>query len=476
MNRLFIVALLLALAGCAVNPATGQRELMLVSEGQEIGMGREADPDIVGAYGLYPDSVFQAYVRGLGERLAAQSERPNLPWTFRVLDDPVVNAFALPGGFNYVTRGILAYFNSEAELVAVMGHELGHVTARHGARQMTQQQIAQVGLVAGVILVPKFQDFAGLAQAGLGLMFLSFSRGDETQADELGLRYMYRAGYDPREMPKVFAMLDRVSQAAGGDRLPQWLSTHPNPDNRQQHIAQLIAQLPQDFSGRLIRRDEYLRHLDGMTFGPNPREGFFRDVLFLHPDLRFQIRFPEGWKTSNQKSAVLAQSPQKDGLMQLTVVGEATPDAAVRTFLTQQGITAGAIASHSVNGLPAASASFQATSQQATLAGQVTAIRYGDATYRLLAYGSEASWPSYQGPARASVQSFQRLTDPAALAVQPLKIAIVRVDRAMTLQQFEQRYPSQVDLDALARVNQVGPMAQLAAGQLVKRVVGGPLP
>lgn len=470
------LVLLLFAAGCAVNPATGQRELMLVSEGQEIGLGREADPDIVGAYGLYPDSSLQAYVRGLGERLAAQSERPNLPWTFRVLDDPVVNAFALPGGFNYVTRGILAYFNSEAELVAVMGHELGHVTARHGARQMTQQQVAQVGLVAGMIFVPKFQDFAGLAQAGLGLMFLSFSRGDETQADELGLRYMHRAGYDPREMPKVFAMLDRVSQAGGGGRLPQWLSTHPNPENRQQRIAALVAQLPQDFSGRLVRRDQYLRRLDGMTFGPNPREGFFRGSLFLHPDLQFQIRFPEGWKTSNQKRAVLVQSPQQDALMQLTVADEASPDAAVRSFLSQQGITAGPVSSHTVNGLPAASASFQATTQEAVLAGQVAAVRYGGAVYRLLAYAAEARWVSYQAIARAAFQSFERLSDPAALAVQPLTIAIVRLDRAMTLEQFQQRYPSQVDGPALARVNQVEPGAQLAAGQLIKRVVGGPVP
>ena len=476
MSRRPLLLLLFAAAGCAVNPATGQRELMLVTEGQEIGLGREADPDIVGAYGLYPDSALQVYVRGLGERLAAMSERPNLPWTFRVLDDPVVNAFALPGGFNYVTRGILAYFNSEAELVAVMGHELGHVTARHGARQMTQQQFAQIGLVAGVILVPKFQDFAGLAQAGLGLMFLKFGRDDETQADELGLRYLYRAGYDPREMPRVFAMLDRVSQVGGGDRLPQWLSTHPNPENRHQHIGELIAQLPQDFSGRVVRRDEYLRRLDGMTFGPNPREGFFRGQLFLHPDLRFQIRFPDGWKTSNQKRAVLAQSPEQDGLMQLTAVDDASPDAALRAFLGQQGITGGAIASHSVNGLPAASAGFQATTQQTVLAGQVTAVRYGGATYRLLAYAPEARWPAYQGPARASVQSFERLTDPAALAVQPLKIAIVRADRAMTLEQFQQRYTSRVDVAALARLNQVEPGAQLAQGQLVKRAVGGPLP
>jgi predicted Zn-dependent protease len=476
MNRLPFFALLVTVAGCAVNPATGQRQLMLVSEGQEIGMGQQADPDIVAAYGLYPDSAIQAYVRGIGERLAAQSERPNLPWAFRVLDDPVVNAFALPGGFNYVTRGILVYFNSEAEMVAVMGHELGHVTARHGAQQMTQQQIAQVGLVAGMILVPRLQDFAGLAQAGLGLMFLSFSRGDETQADELGLRYMYRLGYDPREMPKVFAMLESVSRASGGDRLPQWLSTHPNPENRQQHISQLIAQLPQDFSGRLIRHDEFVRRLDGMTYGANPREGYFREGLYLHPDLRFQVQFPTEWQTSNQKSAVLAQSPQKDALMQLTAAREATPTAALQTFLSQEGVTSGGISRTTVNGLSAAIAGFQAATQEATLTGLVTAIQYGGGIYRLLSYSAQASWPNYEGAARAWMQSFRPVTDPAALAVQPLRIQVVRADRAMTLGEFQQRYPSKVDLATVARINQLATGASLTAGQLVKRVVGGPLP
>ena len=459
-----------------MNPATGQRQFMLVSEGQEIGMGQQADPDIVGAYGLYPDSAIQLYVRGIGQRLAAQSERPGLPWAFRVLDDPVVNAFALPGGFNYITRGILVYFNSEAEMVAVMGHELGHVTARHGAQQATQQQLAQVGLIAGTILVPKFEDFAGLAQAGLSLMFLKFSRADETQADELGLRYMYRLGYDPREMPKVFAMLESVSQAEGGDRLPQWLATHPDPENRLQHINALIAQLPQDFSGRLVRHDEYIQRLDGMTYGANPREGFFREGLYLHPDLRFQIQFPAGWQTSNQKSAVLAQSPQKDALMQLTGAQEATPEAALQTFLSQQGMSSGGISQTSVNGLPAATAGFQATTQQATLNGVVTAVQYHGAVYRLLTYSTQATWGNYQGAAQAWVRSFQPLADPTALAVQPLKVQIVRADRAMTLAQFNQRYPSQVDLATVARINQLETGASVAAGQLVKRVVGGPLP
>jgi predicted Zn-dependent protease len=463
MSRWLLAALVVATAGCAVNPATGQRQLMLVTEGQEIGMGRQADPDIVASYGLYPDSAWQRYVRGLGERLAGLSERPDLPWTFRVLDDPVVNAFALPGGFNYVTRGILAYFNSEAELVAVMGHELGHVTARHGAQQATQQQLGQIGLVAGMLFVPRFEDFAGLAQAGLSLLFLKFSRDDERQADELGLRYMYKAGYDPREMPSVFS-------------LPVWLSTHPDPENREQHIRDLIAQLPQDFSGSLVRHDEYLRRLQGMTFGADPRQGFFRGSLFLQPDLQFQINFPPAWKTQNQHNAVLAQSGSGDALMQLTVAAERTPEAALQTFLTREGIVAGRVSSGLINGFPAATARFQATTQQAAMEGLVTGVGYRGAVYRLLAYASQNVWANYEATARASFQSFNRLTDRAALAVQPLKLTIVRVDRPMTLGEFQARYPSQVDLATVARLNQLEPGAGLTVGQLVKRVIGGPLP
>jgi predicted Zn-dependent protease len=407
--------------------------------------------------------------------LAAVSERPALPWSFRVVDDPIVNAFAVPGGFLYVTRGILAHFNSEAELAAVLGHEIGHVTARHSASQMSQQQLAQVGLVAGMVLAPRLQDLAGLAQAGLGLMFLKFSRDDERQADELGLRYLTRAGYQPSEMPKVFAMLASVSQGEGGNRLPTWLSTHPDPEDRQQRIAQLIAALP-DTVGRSVNRNDYLRRLGGLTFAQNPREGFFRGQTFMHPDLRFQLTFPEGWKAVNQRQAVVAQPPGQDGLLQLTLDQAASPEAAVRAFVGQEGITPGAVRSLSAGGLPAASAPFVATTDEGRLAGVVGAVALDRRVYRLLGVATEVGWPAYEPAAAATLGSFARLTDRAALAVQPLRLEIVTVTRAMTLQEFHRQYPSQVSLDVVARLNQLRPADRLAAGQLVKRVVGGPVP
>lgn len=204
-------------------------------------MGREADPQIVASMGLVQDDELQAYVDRVGRSLAAVSERPDLPWTFRVVDDPVVNAFALPGGYIYVTRGILAQFQSEAELASVLGHEIGHVTARHSVNQMSKQQLMGLGLGIGMVLAPEMQSLGDLAQTGLGLLFLKYSRDDERQADALGLRYMDRKGYDPSQMAPVFRMLEAVSASDGGERVPGWLSTHPDPGARADITERQVA-------------------------------------------------------------------------------------------------------------------------------------------------------------------------------------------------------------------------------------------
>src|SRR5690606_471691 len=314
-----LLATTLLFAACVRNPATGQRQFSLISEAQEIQMGREYDAQIVASLGLYPDTALQRYVQELGSRLAATSERPHLPWTFRVLDDPVVNAFALPGGYIYVTRGILAYLGSEAELASVLGHEIGHVTARHSVSRMSTQQLAQLGLAVGVLLRPELESVAGLANAGLSVLFLKYSRDDERQSDDLGLRYMRRGGYDPREMADVFAMLESVSSAEGGGRVPEWLSTHPDPGNRRDRIERQVAALPPDSQSGRVERESFLRRLNGLVFGDNPREGFFRGNEFLHPELAFRFSFPAGWSTSNQKSAVVAVSPNQDAVVQITL-------------------------------------------------------------------------------------------------------------------------------------------------------------
>jgi predicted Zn-dependent protease len=478
MTRLTRLALLAGLGagGCATNPATGARQFMLVSESQEIAMGRDYDRQVVASIGLYPDSGLQRYIQQFGMRLAATSERPNLPWTFRVVDDPVVNAFALPGGFIFVTRGILAHLNSEAELAGVVGHEIGHVTARHTASQMTKQQLAQVGFAVGAIASPGLGRYAGLASQALGVLFLKYSRDNESQADELGLRYLRRATYDPREMPHVFEMLTRVSQVQGGGRVPEWLATHPNPENRRGRIEQEIASGPQTFSGTAVNRDAYLQRLDGLVFGNNPREGYFKGGEFFHPELRFRITFPDGWKTSNEKQAVAAVSPDQDALVELSVAKEASADAAARAFLGQQGVTGGYPTHASIGGLPAVSADFAAATDNGTLRGIVVCVEHRNAVYRVVGYAVEARWPGYQATVERALRSFQPLGDPAALNVQPQRLDIVKLDRRTTIADLARQRSSPVSPATLALLNQVEPETPLEAGRLVKWVVGAPLP
>src|SRR5690242_15437533 len=327
--------------GCARNPVTGKSELSLVSESQEIEMGKQAAQEVAQTIGLYNDAQATAYVSGIGKRMAAASERPNLPWEFHIVEDASVNAFALPGGFIYVTRGLMATINDEAELATVVGHEIGHVTNRHSVQQISKQEVAQLGLGIGSILSSDIAKFGQLASAGLSVLFLKYSRDAETQADQAGFRYALNQNYDVREMANVFQTLERVSEAAGAGKTPEWLATHPDPGNRIQATKARLDTLHRDLSNTVRNRDQYLQHVQNMTYGEDPRQGFFEGTTFYHPDMKFQITFPQGWQTQNGASAVVAGSPQQDAIMQLSLAGQTPPQQAAQQFLSQQGIQAG---------------------------------------------------------------------------------------------------------------------------------------
>ena len=464
-----------AAASCAVNPATGKRELSLIGEGQEVQMGRDADKDVASSLGLVDDPELQAYVETLGRRLAAKSERPDLPWSFKVVDDPVVNAFALPGGFIYVTRGILANFDSEAELAAVLGHEIGHVTARHSVSQMSRQQLQQIGLGVGMVLSEEVRKYGGLVSAGLGLLNLRYSRGDETQSDELGLRYMGRAGYDPDAMVGVFQMLAAVS-GGGEGRLPQWQLTHPYPENRETHIREVIQAtgIPADGA---VDRDALLDQVDGLVYGENPREGYFKGSRFVHPDLALDMRFPEGWTGQNQRSAVGAVSPGKDAMVVVTLAeGQEDPAAALRAFLSQEGVRGGRVREEDAYGERRARALFAAPVDGGEVQGEVLFARRGTVTLQVLGYSAGARWPGYAEAVAASLSSIAPLTDTAILGVKPRRLGVVRVPRAMTLAEFHRAYPSVLPLEEVAGLNRLAPDARVPAGTRLKRVVGSPLP
>ncbi|HEY3122277.1 MAG TPA: M48 family metalloprotease [Vicinamibacteria bacterium] len=471
-----LLGFLLALPSCATNPATGRKQLTLVSEAQEIQMGQQADQEAAAAIGIYDERGLGAYVQQVGSTLAAQSERPSLEWTFRVANDAAVNAFALPGGHIYVTRGILTHMSSEAELASVLGHEIGHVTARHTVSQMTKAQLANVGLALGMILRPQLMNFGNLAELGLNLLFLKYSRNDENQADELGLRYISRTHYDPAPMLTLFDTLDRISSAEGEGRVPSWLATHPSPGNRSQHISQLIQQLPPGQKGQTLRREEFLRKIDGMVFGEDPREGFFRENVFYHPELRFRVAFPRGWKTSNLKQAVGATSPNQDAVVVVTLANRPSPEQAAREFFSQQGVQQGPAWRGDINGLPAVANQFAAVTDQGELRGIAAFLSHNGKVFQILGYTPASRYAVYDREISASVNSFARETDRRVLSVQPKHLEIVPVTREMTLQEFNQRHPSTVPLSTVAIINEVDQNGRLAAGTLAKRVVGGEVP
>ena len=467
--RALCVACLCTLA-CVKNPATGKHQLSLVSEKQEIEMGKEGAQAVASTIGLYEDAELQSYVQSLGERLVAVSERRDSPWTFRVADDPAVNAFALPGGFIFVTRGILAHLDNEAQLMAVMGHEVGHVTAQHSVEQVSREQLASVGLGVGSALSPEVRRFAGVGAMGLQLLFLKFGRDAERQADKLGLRYALAADYDPREMPKVFETLGRVSdQQEGGERLPAWLATHPDPEERVIKTEARIEELGRDLEGTTVAEGRLMQNIDGIIYGDNPRDGFFRGERFYHPELRFSFDFPEGWKAANGRQVVLAQSPEGDAALQLMAAGEKSPRATLSKFLEQSG----AKAAGDIKRVGAAEAvPFVAKSESGEIAGVAAALSSQGHHYLIIGFSTAERYASYESALQKSIASFAKVSDKAVLEAKPARLRAGKLAEATALSALHAEHPG-TSVEQLALLNQVEVSATLPKGHYAKWVEPG---
>lgn len=467
-----VVGALIVAAACTLNPATGRRQLSLIGEQQEIAMGLQYDKGVTAEFGLYPDEAWQTYIQEIGEKLAATSERPQLPWEFKVVDDDTVNAFAVPGGYIYMTRGILAHFNSEAQLATVMGHEIGHVTARHSVEQISRAQLAQLGVGVAMVASEEFRQYSQLAELGLGVLFLKFSRDDENQSDGLGMRYLLRAGYDPDEAPKVFEMLERHGEIQGQARLPEWQATHPSPDHRVAHLEEKISRLTPEQQDGFVGRDEYLRRLDNMTFGKDPRQGYTVGSTFYHPDMAFRMDFPKDWRIVNQRQLVAGVNADQNAFVVLTLAQEKTPEEAEQAFFAQEGIQRGPQwrkGFHHFEVTPQADA---AGNTAPPIRGTVGFKSHEGVLFRLVCYTSADRWKTYSDAMHRSLPSFKRLKDPRYLDVHAKKIKIAKLDRSMSIEQFNRQQPSTIELEALAILNGVEASETLPKGALIKRVVG----
>ena len=299
-SKVLLVALSwLMIASCVTNPVTGKKQFGVASFEKEKAMGASYDPQIVASFGLYEDQNIQTYFNDMGVRMANISHNPDYNYEFKIMDSPVVNAFAVPGGYVYFTRGIMAHFNNEAEFAGVLGHEIGHITARHSVKSQRDATLAQVGVIAGAIAVPQLVDMQSASQ-GVQLLLLKFGRNAESQSDELGVEYSSKIGYDAQKMAMFFNTLAR-KQTAAGVSIPEFMSTHPDPNNRRERVAELALAWKQklDLNDPKVGRNSYLQMIDGLVYGEDPRQGFVENNTFNHPELKFVFDVPQGWAHQN---------------------------------------------------------------------------------------------------------------------------------------------------------------------------------
>jgi predicted Zn-dependent protease len=462
------------LLSCAVNPVTGKREFMLLTQGDEIQLGKNTDAQVVQMYGIFEDQKIGKYINGLGQPIANLSHRANLNWEFKVLDSPVINAFAVPGGFIYVTRGILAYLNSEAELAGVLGHEIGHVTARHSAKQYSKSTVAQLGLAVGSELSETVRNYAGIAQFGVGMLFLKFSRDNERQADALGVEYSTKSGFDSDHMANFFGTLERLHPSSGGS-LPDWFSTHPNPPDRikaiQRDARKWKIQLAK--SNYNVNKNSYLQKINGMIYGPDPRQGYVEANVFYHPQMKFQFPVPASWQLNNTPSQVQMFTEKQDAVILFSLGKGSSPKAAAAEFVAGTKAVVKSSNQIRVNGLIAQQVISDVPGEQAGSSTPVisTFVQMGSNIFIFHAFTSQALFNTYLPVFKNTMNKFKKLTDQRKINVKPTKLLIKKTTKRQTLRQALSSYRVSSDkFEELAVLNGRQLNDTIPANTLVKIV------
>jgi predicted Zn-dependent protease len=487
--RLSLAALVLAaggatalLGGCASNPATGKTDLVTMSEQQEIELGRKMHPQILQKYGRYDDEQLQQYVNSVGQRIAAQSHRPNLQYTFTVLDGDEVNAFALPGGYVYITRGIMAYLNSEAELAAVLGHEVGHVTARHSVRQQTGATAAGVGATLIGILTGS-GDLMNVAGMAGNALVSGYGRDMELEADELGAEYLNRIGFEPEAMIDVVRLLKNqemfeLQMARQENRPPRVyhgvFASHPDNDTRLQEVVKAAGKV-HNAEDRPANRDQYLARIDGLPMGDSRAQGVVRGSRFYHADLGITLAFPTGWIVDNQPTKVLAYPASKDAMMEVSAQ-PIPPNMAPKEFLGRllQGAPTTASEPIQVSGLSGYRATVRSTGLPwGTQGPAAVAVVYYNGLAYVFRGGTRqaAGFGSYEPVFLSSVKTFRRLRDNEFTSAEPDRIQVIRAGERTTIAQLAQKSPLQkYPAEKLRLLNDLYPDKEPTAGQKLKVV------
>ena len=469
------------IAGCASNPATGGHDVVLTSEASEIELGKRMHQQIMQQYTRYDDEQLQAYVNELGQRIAAKSHRPDIQYTFTVLDSDEVNAFAVPG-YVYVTRGIIVYLNSEAELVAVMGHEVGHITARHQVRQQTGATATSVG--ASVIgILTRSGDIANVAGAAGTALVRGYGRDMELEADGLGAEYLSRLGYDPNAMIDVVRLLKNqelleIQEAREEKREPHIyhgvFATHPDNDTRLKEVIAAAGKVD-PHETRPDNRTVFLQHINGMPFGPSRAQGVVRGNRFYHADMGVTMAFPSGWAIQNLPDKVLGVSPGKDAVLQVSTM--APPQGMPpKEFLTRalSGVRTDKDEPIEANGLQG----YTAVAKEVALPfGNRGPARYAVIYFNNLAYvfmGATrigAALPASDPLMMSSVKTFRRLKEREFELAEPDRIRLIKATAETRIAALAAKSPlPKYASERLRLLNDLYPDKEPKAGQVVKIV------
>ncbi|CAN5179502.1 M48 family metalloprotease [soil metagenome] len=479
--RWCICVALLLLGGCAVNPATGDRDFVLMSEDEEIAVGRQYHPQVLSLYRVYDDAELQDYVQSIGEKLGNKSHRDHLIFRFTLLDSDEVNAFALPGGYIYITRGLMAYLNSEAELAAVLGHEIGHVTARHAARQHAKSTLVGVAGAAAAIGTGSAAAYDLTNLLGTALV-RGYGRDLELEADRLGAEYLARGDYRPEAMIDVVEVLKdqeqfEIARARAEEREPNVyhgvFSTHPENDERLQEVVRAAESLSTG-APEPDQDARYLRHLEGMPFGSSRSEGILKGRDFYHGDLAFTLRFPERWRVRNQPDRLVAIAPGDAAVLQLAVEDlnvRSTPREFLQRRLGVRNPQRGE--SLDLDGL----SGYTAIAPQAPSPYGPRPVRYGvvfhDNRAYILAGASEAAREAaaFDALMLDTIRSFRHLGRDELDLAEPKVIDIIEIEPGMTIKSLAADSPVPgYPEEQLRLLNGLYPDGEPQPGELIKTI------
>ena len=479
-----LLLLAVVLAGCTrgINPISGNTRALGWSWEEEVRIGKEADEDIQEQFGRYDDEEVEAYVERVGESVLQHSHlrREDTPqkfretdFYFRVLDSPIVNAFALPGGYNYVTRGLLAHLSNEAQLAMVLGHEIGHVAGRHASQRAARQQIAQVGLIAGAVGA----DLAGLPGGDvlqLGgmatqLLFLSYSRDNEREADRVGVEYASLEGYQAGEGSEFFRTLQRLQEEAGQGGLPTWQSTHPDPGNREREIERMAREWSERTEMTRVGQEDYMEAIDGMIFGNDPREGYTQDGNFNHPELQFQFPVPPNYQVINQPNVVAMLSPDERAVIQFSFAEGNTPREAAQRIKRADGTEVVNEGEMSSSDLPGYFVTVDRQAENQRLRIMSYYVAFDDRIYNFRGISGRDDFGDYRSTFTNTMRGFAELTDPDLLNVEPHRLSVEPAGRTDTFRSFvPDNLPNDMTPQRLAIINQVNLDDTIEQGTLLK--------